>query len=315
MSLRLQLVRDVARSLKKWGRIIMVQICEVGPRDGLQNEKKMVRTEQKLELIRRLIDAGIKKIEAVSFVNPRVIPQMADAEEVMRNVPRDNDVIYAGLVLSRSGLERAVLTEVDVLHIVMATSDEFNLRNARRTVEQSVNEQVGVIADAVKAGKPAVGVLATAFGCPFAGEVPIERVIRVADRFLEAGCEEITLADTTGMANPVQVGETVRRFYDAFGKELKLGLHFHNTRGLGLANVYAGYQAGVRRFDSSVAGLGGCPFAPKAVGNVCTEDMVNMFHQMGTATGTQLEKLIETAQWMETVMERELDGMVMKACS
>ncbi len=290
----------------------MIQICEVGPRDGLQNEKKILSTEQKVDLIKRLIDAGIQKIEAVSFVNPKVVPQMADAEEVLRHVPRTENVTYAGLVLSRSGLERALKTDVDALHIVLAASNEFNLRNARRSVEQSVNELVPVITEAVAAGKSVVGVLGTSFGCPFEGEVPLDRILRIADQFMNAGCQEITLADTTGMANPKQVKDTVLAFKQTFGEQSPLGLHFHNTRGLGLANVFAGYEAGVRRFDSSIAGLGGCPFAPKAVGNVCTEDMVNMFHQMEIGTGTQLEKLINTACWMETQIGRRLDGMMMK---
>jgi hydroxymethylglutaryl-CoA lyase len=290
----------------------VIQICEVGPRDGLQNEKKILSTEQKVDLIKRLIDAGIQKIEAVSFVNPKVVPQMADAEEVLRHVPRTENVTYAGLVLSRSGLERALKTDVDALHIVLAASNEFNLRNARRSVEQSVNELVPVITEAVAAGKSVVGVLGTSFGCPFEGEVPLDRILRIADQFMNAGCQEITLADTTGMANPKQVKDTVLAFKQTFGEQSPLGLHFHNTRGLGLANVFAGYEAGVRRFDSSIAGLGGCPFAPKAVGNVCTEDMVNMFHQMEIGTGTQLEKLINTACWMETQIGRRLDGMMMK---
>jgi hydroxymethylglutaryl-CoA lyase len=290
----------------------MIEICEVGPRDGLQNEKKILTTEQKVEMIKRLLDAGIKKMEAVSFVNPKVVPQMADAEEVLRHAPRGEGITYAGLVLSRSGLERALQTNVDVIHVVMATSSEFNQRNARRTVEQSLSELTQVIIDSGKGGKPALGVLGTAFGCPFEGEVPVDRVMRVAERFVEAGCSEITLADTTGMANPRQVKEVVYRFKEQLGEHVKLGLHFHNTRGLGLANVFAGYEAGVRRFDSSVAGLGGCPFAPKAVGNVCTEDMVNMFHQIGADTSTQLDKLIEAAQWIESQIERKLDGMLMK---
>jgi hydroxymethylglutaryl-CoA lyase len=290
----------------------MIEICEVGPRDGLQNEKKIITTGQKAEMIERLIRAGIQKIEAVSFVNPNVVPQMADAEEVLRHAPWEKGVIFAGLVLSRSGLERALQTNVDMIHVVMAASDEFNQRNARRTAEQSLNELSQVIIDAGKGGKPSAGVLGTAFGCPFEGEVPVEQVMRIADRFLEAGCEEITLADTTGMANPRQVKEIVYRFREKFGENTKLGLHFHNTRGLGLANVFAGYEAGIRRFDSSIAGLGGCPFAPKAVGNVCTEDMVNMFHQMGVGTNTQLEELIDVSRWIESQIERKLDGMLMK---
>jgi hydroxymethylglutaryl-CoA lyase len=291
----------------------MIEICEVGPRDGLQNECKIVPTAQKVELIKKLIEAGIRNIEAVSFVNPKVVPPMADAEEVLKSLPKRDDVRFGGLVLSRSGLERALKTDVDFLHVVTTTSDTFNLRNAKRTVDQAVGELSLVIKEGAVSSKGVAGVLGTAFGCPFEGEVPLENVLKVAEKFLEAGCTEITLADTTGMANPNQVQEVVNSFLDEFGKDLSLGLHFHNTRGLGLANVLAGYQAGVRRFDSSIAGLGGCPFAPKAVGNVCTEDMINMFHGMGIDTGTDLTLILETAKWMEKVMERPLDGMLMKA--
>ncbi|OHX50227.1 hydroxymethylglutaryl-CoA lyase [Cytobacillus oceanisediminis] len=291
----------------------MIEICEVGPRDGLQNECKIVPAETKVELITRLIDSGIRNIEAVSFVNPKVVPPMADAEEVLKLLPKRNGVRFGGLVLSRSGLERALKTDVDFLHVVTTTSDSFNLRNVKRTVEQAVGELSLVIKEGAASGKGVAGVLGTAFGCPFEGDVPFENVLKVAERFMEAGCTEITLADTTGMANPIQVQKIAESFFDAFGKDLSLGLHFHNTRGLGLANVLAGYQAGVRRFDSSIAGLGGCPFAPKAVGNVCTEDMINMFHGMGVNTGTDLPSVLETAKWMETVMERPLDGMLMKA--
>ena len=290
----------------------MIQICEVGPRDGLQNEKKMISTDDKVQLITKLIDAGIRKIEAVSFVNPKIVPQMADAEEVLMRVPRVDGVEYAGLVLNYSGMKRALETDLDTFHIVTATSDEFNLKNARKTVEQSVDELVKVIAESTQAEKKVSGVLGTAFGCPFSGEVPVSRLLEVAEAFVKAGASEITLADTTGLANPLQVQEVVKRFQENFRDDIQLGLHFHNTRGLGIANVLAGYQAGIRRFDSSIAGLGGCPFAPKAVGNVCTEDIVNMFHEMKVETGTDLDKLIRTAEWMEKLMEKPLDGMLMK---
>ncbi|WP_408008521.1 hydroxymethylglutaryl-CoA lyase [Pseudalkalibacillus sp. A8] len=291
----------------------MIEICEVGPRDGIQNEAKFVPTETKVELIEKLIASGIRYIEAASFVNPKVVPQMADAEELLTKLPVRDEVKYAGLILSRSGLERALKTDIGYLHVVTTTSDSFNLKNARRTVADATEELSKVVSDGVSDGRNVLGVLGTAFGCPYEGEVPVERVLSVAESFLKAGCTGITLADTTGMANPNQVSEVVSTFKSAFGEDLDFGLHFHNTRGLGLANVLAGYNAGVKRFDSSIAGLGGCPFAPKAVGNVCTEDMVNMFHGMGVATGTDLEQLVETAKWMEQNMDRSLDGMLMKA--
>lgn len=291
----------------------MIHISEVGPRDGLQNEKKILPTDRKVELINGLTAAGVKKIECTSFVNPKVIKQMADAEEVMEKITRVEGVSYGGLVLSQSGLDRALKSNVDFLNVALASSDAFNLKNAKRTVEQSVTELSRVITTGVESGIEMIGVIGTAFGCPYDGNVPKERVISIAEKFLEAGCKEITFADTTGMANPKQVEELVESFYNHFGVSTKLALHFHNTRGLGLANTLAGYQAGVRHFDSSIGGLGGCPFAPKAVGNVCTEDMVNMFHEMGMNTGIELEKLIDLALWLEKEIEHELAGMIMKA--
>ena len=290
----------------------MINICEVGPRDGLQNEKKLVSLETKVEMISRLIDAGAKKIEAVSFVNPKVVPQMANAEELMKLVPKTEGVSYAGLVLNYSGLQRALDTEVDALHIVTATSDEFNLKNAKKTVEQSVSELITVIEEGKQSNRSINGILGTAFGCPFAGEVPLERVLHVAEQFVQAGATEITLADTTGMANPIQIKQTVERFKNYFGDDITLGLHLHNTRGLGVANAFAGYEAGIRNFDSSIAGLGGCPFAPEAVGNVCTEDLVNMFEQMNVDTNLNITELIEASRWLEDQIGRKLDGMVMK---
>lgn len=290
----------------------MIHVCEVGPRDGLQNEKKHLSVQQRVELIEQLMETGIRKIEAVSFVNPKVVPQMSHPEEVLAGIRRKKGVVIAGLVLNLRGLERALDTELDAIHFTLAVSDAFNQRNARRTVEQSVAEIEDMIRTVSEQGKPCVAILGTAFGCPFEGHVPEEKVLRIAERFIQAGCRNITLADTTGLANPLQVKRLATRFFETFGETIELGLHFHNTRGLGLANVFAGYEAGVRHFDSSVGGTGGCPFAPKAVGNVCTEDMVNMFHAMGVGTGIDLDQLIDTALWLEQQLERRLDGMMMK---
>ncbi|ANU26306.1 hydroxymethylglutaryl-CoA lyase [Planococcus versutus] len=290
----------------------MINICEVGPRDGLQNEKKLISLETKVEMINRLVEAGAKKIEAVSFVNPKVVPQMANAEELMKLVPKTEGVSYAGLVLNYAGLQRALGTEVDALHIVTSTSDEFNLKNAKKTVNQSVSELITVIEEGKQSNRSINGILGTAFGCPFAGEVPLERVLQVAEQFVQAGATEITLADTTGMANPKQIKQTVERFKKYFSDDITLGLHLHNTRGLGVANAFAGYEAGIRNFDSSIAGLGGCPFAPEAVGNVCTEDLVNMFEKIGVDTSLNITLLIETSRWLEEQIGRKLDGMVMK---
>ncbi|MFD1038396.1 hydroxymethylglutaryl-CoA lyase [Virgibacillus byunsanensis] len=290
----------------------MITICEVGPRDGIQNVKKLLLLEEKLELINRLIDSGIELIEAVSFVNPKVIPQMADTEELMKLVPRTETVKYAGLVLSQSGLNRALEANVDFLHVVLATSDTFNQKNVKRSVKESITELTPVIKGGTESGKVVNGVLGTAFGCPFDGNIPERKILKTAEEFLNAGAKKITLADTTGLADPGQVQSISKAFYKQFGKEVELGLHFHNTRGLGIANVLAGYQEGVRQFDTSIGGLGGCPFAPKAAGNVCTEDVVNMFEQMGEEIGINKGKLIDTSKWLEDVVGLKVDGMLMK---
>ncbi|MCL6454612.1 MAG: hydroxymethylglutaryl-CoA lyase [Alicyclobacillus sp.] len=291
----------------------MIQIIEVGPRDGLQNEKKCLSPEDRAAFIQRLVDSGIRTVEAVSFVNSKVVPQMALAEEVLAQVPHRSQVEYAGLVLSRSGAERALRCNVDVVHVAMATSDTFNRKNVRRSVQRSVEEIQQIITDVRSAGLPVVVCLGTAFGCPFEGDIALDHVLGIAEQFLEAGCTGITLADTVGVANPAQVADYVRSFFERFGSRTSLGLHFHNTRGLGIANVYAGYLAGVERFDTSIGGLGGCPFAPKAVGNVCTEDVVHMFQEMGLDIAIDLERLIATSNWIEGVLGHELDGKVMKA--
>jgi len=290
----------------------MINICEVGLRDGLQNEKKGITTEHKISLIKKLIDAGIKKFEAVSFVNPKIIPQMADAEEVIKQAPKLDDVSYAGLVLSHSGLERALKTDIDTLHIVMATSNEFNMKNARRTVDQSINELTAVTSEGISENRNITATLGTAFGCPYEGDIPLKHILHISESFIQSGATNITLADTTGVANPQQVANIVKQFKEYFGESIQLGLHFHNTRGLGLANVLAGYLNGVRDFDSSIGGLGGCPFAPKAIGNVCTEDMVNMFHEMNVNTNTNLETLVNSSKWLEKRLDKQLDGMMMK---
>lgn len=290
----------------------MIEICEVGPRDGLQNEKTPLSIESRVEMIQKLADTGLKKIEAVSFVNPKVVPQMAHAEEVMKKVPRRSGLRYAGLVLSPKGMERAFTCDLDDIHLVLAASDSFNQKNARRTTKEGLTQLGPLVEEAKRYGYKVNCIIGTAFGCPYEGEISPDRIFRLCETFLEKGADSITLADTTGMAHPQQVTEYAEQFQRIFPKE-KLGLHFHNTRGLGLANVYAGYQAGVRSFDASIGGLGGCPFAPLAVGNVCTEDLVHMFQQMNQSTEIDLNLLIKAAKWTEKQVRHRLDGLVMKA--
>ncbi|MGM9985956.1 MAG: hydroxymethylglutaryl-CoA lyase [Bacillaceae bacterium] len=292
---------------------MMVHICEVGPRDGLQNEAVALTVSQRVSLIEKLIQSGIKKIEAVSFVNPKIIPQMALAEEVMKNTPKHKDVTYAGLVLNQRGLERALHTSIDVIHLSLAASNTFNLKNSRKSTKDSLLELTNVIKTCTTIHMPVVAIIGTFFGCPYEGHIDEKAVLHIIDSFVEAGCKEITLADTTGLASPLHIRNWIQVLQTHYNKAITIGLHLHNTRGLALANILAAYEMGVTHFDSSIGGLGGCPFAPKAVGNVCTEDLINMFHQMNIKTGIDLETLLTTNLWLEEVIKHPLPGMVAKA--
>lgn len=288
-----------------------VVITEVSPRDGLQNEPETLTPTERLEFIGHLIGAGLKRIEAVSFVNPTRVPQMGGAEEVVAGLPNAPYVRFSGLALNGRGIERALATRINAIHCTVAVSDAFNQRNAGTLTDDSVKSMAGPIRDAA-AERTFVAVLGTSFGCPYQGQVAAERVLEVASALLEAGCTELTLADTTGVASPAQVRSLVRAVTEEFGTDLPLGLHFHNTRGLGIVNAYAGALEGVRHFDASVAGVGGCPFAPRAVGNVCTEDMVHMLEGSGFRTALDVDRLLLAAHWLEKRLRRTLPGMLMK---
>ncbi|WCK55258.1 hydroxymethylglutaryl-CoA lyase [Aneurinibacillus sp. Ricciae_BoGa-3] len=291
----------------------MIEICEVGPRDGLQTEATILSIEKRVEIICRLSSLGIKKIECVSFVRDDMMPQMAGAEQIMELLPTVPGVRYAGLVLSASGMNRALFLEkLTEIHVAVAASDAFNEKNVGRTTWDTLTRLSSPIKEALESGKKVRATVATAFGCPYEGKIALKRVLEMIEFYLNLGDCGIALADTTGLANPRQVSQIVREITNRF-PGVCLSLHFHNTRGLGLANVLAGIQAGVSRFDSSIGGLGGCPYAPQAVGNVCTEDLVNMCEAMGIETGINLEGLIETAKWVEHQLQHKLDGLVMKA--
>jgi hydroxymethylglutaryl-CoA lyase len=283
---------------------------EVGLRDGIQSLGAFISTEHKVELLEALSATGLARIEATSFVSPRHVPQMADADEVMRRVQRVRDVRYEALVPNVRGAERAIAAQVDAVVFVTAASDAFNLKNVQMTVEASlgVAEQVCRLSDV-----PVVAGIATSFGCPYSGDVPVQRLLWVAGRLADMGIAEIGLADTTGMANPLQVERTVARVLDQLGDRATFSLHFHNTRGMGLANAVAGLRAGISVFDASLGGIGGCPFAPKATGNICTEDTAHLFEEMGISTGIDLDRLIEVAERAQAILGFELPGQVMKA--
>ena len=289
-----------------------IEIIEVGPRDGLQNEPGVVATATKVELINRAIAAGIRRIEVTSFVNPKRVPQMADAEAVLAALPRRTDVQYIGLVLNRKGFERALAAGCTEVGMAVVASDTFNQRNQGVTTDESIAAWSDIARAARAAGLRAQVTISTAFGCPFEGEIPVGRVVDIARRVAEAGPVEIALADTIGVGVPSQVTELVARVREAV-PHVPLRCHFHNTRNTGLANAYAAFQAGVGALDASIGGVGGCPFAPAATGNIPTEDLVYLLSRMGIITGVDLDALIATGRWLESALGRTVPGMLIKA--
>lgn len=290
-----------------------IGICEVGPRDGLQSEKRLWSVAERIEFIDRLADAGLKRIEAVSFVNPKRVPQMAGAEAVMAGIKRPKGVVFAGLALNDRGAERAIGAGVDEVRYVVVASEEFNRTNQGATIEETLAAFASIANKVTDAGLRLAAGIGAAFGCPFEGEVPLQRVVAIARRLADGGAAEIWLADTIGAAVPTQVVERVQAVGDALGDGIEIGCHFHNTRNTGLANAAAALGAGVRLLDSSVGGIGGCPFAPEATGNIATEDLCYMLRNMGYETGIDLESLIGVAKWAETFFAAPLPGQVMKA--
>jgi hydroxymethylglutaryl-CoA lyase len=290
----------------------LVEIVEVGARDGLQNESVLLRTEQKLELIKRAIDAGVRRIEVASFVNPKLVPQMADAEAVSAGLAQRSDVIYIGLVLNKRGALRAIEAGLPELGAVCAASDGFATRNQGMSSDESLNMCCEVVRLARQEGRRAQISISTSFGCPFDGEVDPGRVVEMARIAAASGPVEIALADTIGVAGPRDVADLVARVEAAI-RPLPVRVHFHNTRNTGLANVWAAVSAGARIVDASLGGLGGCPFAPRATGNVPTEDVVYLLERSGVHTGLDVDGLIDAAVWLSQAMGKELPGMVSKA--
>lgn len=286
-------------------------IQEVSVRDGFQIEPRFVPTEQKVELIDALSHTGLAKIEVTSFTSPKAIPALADAEEVMRRIQRVPGVQYAALVPNVRGAERALACSVDELNLVMSASATHNLANLRMTPAQSLAQFADIVA--LAAGRAQVNVsLSTAFGCPFEGGIGDVVVLGLLERLAHIGVRHVTLCDTTGMANPAQVRRLCHAVRSAW-PELTLTAHFHDTRSMGLANALAALEAGVDRFDASLGGLGGCPFAPGASGNVCTEDLVHMFEAMGCDTGVDLDALLVLARRLPEIVGHDVPGQVAKA--
>jgi len=289
-----------------------VEIVEVGPRDGLQNERVNLSTADKVKFIRGLLASGIKRIEAVSFVRPDLVPQMADAEQVAAALPRQPDVSYIGLVLNRRGALRALAAGLDELGAVCSVSDTFARRNQGQSAEGTLSECKEIMRMAQQASRRAHITISVAFGCPFEGEVDPTRVIEMARAAAAAGATEVSLADSIGVAAPGGVAKLVAQTMKAIAPT-PVRVHFHNTRNTGLANVWAAVSAGAATVDASLGGIGGCPFAPRATGNVPTEDVVYMLDRSDCTTGIDLAKLIECNEWLGRTLGRELPGMLTRA--
>jgi hydroxymethylglutaryl-CoA lyase len=288
-----------------------ISVREVGPRDGLQNEDP-VPTDAKIELIDRLSGTGVARIEAVSFVRPEAIPQMADASEVWQGITRAPSVRYSALVPNLRGAIRALDSGLTELEAVVSASDTHNRANVRRGTAESLDDIAVIIETAHQRGASCQVVVSTAWGCPYEGDVPVSRVVRVASRAVDDGADSISFGDTTGMATPRRVRELVGEFRSAH-PGVSLNLHFHNTRGTGLANVLTALELGVADFDASVGGLGGCPYAPGATGNIATEELVHMVEDMGVATGIDLAAMIDAAADAERIIGRRLPSQVLRA--
>ena len=298
-----------------------LQIVEVGPRDGLQNEPDIVSTADKLALIGRMIDAGARRLEVASFVHPQRVPQMADAEAVIAGLPDRADVSYIGLTLNKRGVLRALATReggkrgVDEIGCVIVATDTFGQKNQGQTVAEGIAEASEMIRFAKDNGLIAQVTISAAFGCPFEGDVPPQRIVDIARAVLEAGPAEIALADTIGVGVPAQVTDLYGRLAEFVPSDVRLRAHFHNTRGTGIANAWAAIQAGVQVLDSSLGGLGGCPFAPKATGNIATEELIYLAERSSIDHGMDLDGVIAANRWMAGILGRELPSLVARAAA
>jgi hydroxymethylglutaryl-CoA lyase/(R)-citramalyl-CoA lyase len=289
---------------------VALVVCDVGPRDGLQNEAKILEPAVRAELCDRLASAGVKRIEAASFVNPTLVPPMAGAEDVMTLLHRKRGTTYAGLVLNEKGYERALAAGVDEVHYAFAATDSFGQRNQNATVEQGLKMALALVARARSDRMPITVTLSVAFGCPFEGPVSPKLVLAIVEALMKVPADEIGLADTIGVGVPSQVRELVR---GALSLGATVGAHFHNTRNTGYANAVAALEEGVVSLDASVGGAGGCPFAPKATGNIASEDLVYLLRGLGVETGINLDAMIETSRWLGAQLGKELPGMLARA--
>lgn len=292
-----------------------VEILEVSPRDGLQNEAKLFSTQEKVELIEQIIRAGVRRIEVTSFVNPLKVPQMADASEVMAALPRPEGVKYSGLIMNARGLERAILANVHEVNIVVVATDTFCGKNQGMTTSESITAAQGLVSMAREAGLSTTVTIGATFGCPFEGEVSFDRIKDVIARTIDAGADELALADTIGVAIPRDITQRVEFAREYAPATMPLRLHLHDTRHTGVANAAAGFQAGVSVLDASIGGTGGCPFAPNATGNVATEDLLYLFNRMNVQTGINFDYILEASAWLESKLGKQLPGALLRAGS
>ena len=290
-----------------------VTIVEVGPRDGLQSEPEILPTASKIKYITQAIAAGITRLEVASFVNPKKVPQMADSEQLLAELPMTDAVSYIGLLMNERGLDRALETSVHEIGMVVVATDTYNLRNQGVPTQESVNAWLKIAGRAKANGKAANVMISSAFGCPYEGEVEVDHVVEIAKRVMEAEPAELGIADSIGVAVPNQLTDLVGEVRHHIGSQISLRMHLHNTRNVGLANAQAAVDAGVDFIDASIGGIGGCPFAPKATGNIPTDDLVYMLNRSGVETGVSLQNIVDTSQWLERELGREVPAMLPKA--
>jgi hydroxymethylglutaryl-CoA lyase len=289
-----------------------ITLVEVGPRDGLQSEPEILPTDSKVEFINKAIDAGIRRLEVASFVHPKRVPQMADAEALIERLADHDDVSYVGLIMNERGLDRALETKIDEIGMVVLSTDTYNRKNQGVDIDESVRVWGEIAKRAQQNGLRANVMISSAFGCPYEGEVKVERIVELARRVVDASPAELGIADSIGVAVPNQVTELLGRVREVIG-DLPLRCHFHNTRNTGLANAQAAVESGVTYLDASIGGIGGCPFAPAATGNISTDDLLYMLDRSGVETGVSLDKIIDISRWLEQELGRGVPALLPKA--
>lgn len=289
--------------------VILTEVC---PRDGFQSVSEWIPTETKVAIINKLIDCGFKQLEVTSFVHPKAIPQLKDSDEVLQQIKRSDDVKLRALVPNVRGLERAIAARVDKVKLMLSATDSHSISNANCTTIEALEKYEPLIERAKESGMGVSGSISVAFGCPFEGDVPVERLAMICERYEAFGITQISLADTTGMANPAKIKRNVRALREQF-PNITFSLHLHNTRGMAFANAVAGYEEGILDFDSSTGGLGGCPYAPGASGNIATEDLLHGFEEMGIETNLSIDQVLDAAKYIQQLLPQAVDSFLLKA--